>query len=187
MFRDGLTDVNDVDEATVRKAKGSLADVVAATGATFDSEAATEIRSGKAWLHQSWSSTASDAFVFLPDDRAPTLSYLWPVDSGAPGGVDNDLLVVLAGGKAPVLAHLLLDHILDVDTAMRNFSSWTGSQVPQKTMTRDALVAAGLAPTHLANVFLLEEDMERGSRVLELTAAMDAVWEAAYAELTTGL
>jgi spermidine/putrescine transport system substrate-binding protein len=111
---------------------------------------------------------------------------VWPVDAGVPGNVDNDLLVVLDGGKAPVLAHLLLDHILDVDNATRNFSTWTGSQMPQKTMTPETLIDAGLAPAHLANVFLAESDMESGSRELELTAAMDAVWRAAFADLRAG-
>ena len=188
MFRAGLTEVNDVDEQAVAKAKSSIAEIVSATNASFDHDDYLELPKGAAWLHQSWSGNVSDAFVFLPaGDQAENLSYVWPVDSGVPGNVDNDLLVVLNSGKAPVLAHLLLDHILDVDNAMRNFSTWTGSQMPQKTMTPEALVDAGLAPTHLANVFLDESDMDRGSRELELPAAMDAVWQSAYAELRAGI
>jgi spermidine/putrescine transport system substrate-binding protein len=188
MFRAGMTEVNDVDEQAVRKAKDSIAEIVAATNASFDHNDYLELPKGKAWLHQSWSGSVSDAFVFLPSgDEATDLSYLWPVDSGVPGNVDNDLLVVLNSGKAPVLAHLLLDHILDVDNAMRNFSTWTGFQMPQKTMTPEALVDSGLAPAHLANVFLAETDMDRGSRELELPAAMDAVWQSAYAELQAGV
>jgi spermidine/putrescine transport system substrate-binding protein len=184
MFRDGITEVNDVDEATVNHAKDAIAEIVDATNASFDHHDSLELPKGKAWLHQSWSGSVADAFVFLPEgDRATNLSYLWPVDAGVPGNVDNDLLVVLNSGKAPVLAHLLLDHILDVDNALTNFATWTGYQVPQKTMTRDALVEAGLTPEHLANVFLEEPDMDRGSRELELPAAMDAVWQAAYAEV----
>ena len=184
MFREGITEVNDVDEATVNDAKDAIAEVVHATNASFDHNDYVDVPNGKAWLHQSWSGSVADAFVFLPaGDQAKNLSYVWPVDSGVPGNVDNDLLVVLNSGKAPVLAHLLLNHILDVDNAMTNFSTWTGFQMPQKTMTRDALIAAGLAPEHLANVFLVESDMDRGSRELELPAAMDAVWQAAYAEV----
>jgi spermidine/putrescine transport system substrate-binding protein len=184
MFREGITEVNDVDEATVNDAKDAIAEVVHATNASFDHNDYVDVPNGKAWLHQSWSGSVADAFVFLPQgDQATNLSYVWPVDSGVPGNVDNDLLVVLNSGKAPVLAHLLMNHILDVDNAMTNFSTWTGYQMPQKTMTRDALIAAGLAPEHLANVFLVESDMDRGSRELELPAAMDAVWQAAFAEV----
>ncbi len=184
MFREGIVEVNDVDEATVGEAKDAIADVVHATNASFDQDDSVDVPKGKAWLHQSWSGSVANAFVFLPGgDPASDLSYVWPVEAGVPGGVDNDLLVVLNSGKAPVLAHLLLNHILDVDNAMTNFSTWTGFQMPQKTMTRDVLIEAGLAPEHLANVFLEEADMDRGSRELELSGAMNAVWQAAYAEV----
>ena len=184
MFREGIVEVNDVDEATVGEAKDAIADVVHATNASFDQDDSVDVPKGKAWLHQSRSGSVANAFVFLPGgDRASDLSYVWPVEAGVPGSVDNDLLVVLNSGKAPVLAHLLLNHILDVDNAMTNFSTWTGFQMPQKTMTRDVLIEAGLAPEHLANVFLEEADMDRGSRELELSGEMDAVWQAAYAEV----
>jgi hypothetical protein len=70
---------------------------------------------------------------------------------------------------------------------MTNFTTWTGYQMPQKTMTRDALVGTGLVPEHLANVYIVEEDMDRGSRELELPATADALWQSAYAELTAGV
>jgi hypothetical protein len=70
---------------------------------------------------------------------------------------------------------------------MTNFASWTGYQMPQKTMTRDALVGSGLAPEHLANVYIVESDMDRGSRELELPVATDALWQAAFAELQAGV
>ncbi len=188
MFRDGLTDVNEVDEATVTAAKEAIAEVVHATNASFDHNDYIDVPKGQAYLHQSWSGNVSDAFVFLPKgDQALNLSYVWPVESGVPGNVDNDLLVLLNTGKTPVLAHLLLNHILDADNAMTNFATWTGYQMPQKTMTRDALVGAGLSPEHLANVYIAEADMDRGSRELELPAASDALWQSAFAELQAGV
>ena len=71
--------------------------------------------------------------------------------------------------------------------AMTNFTTWTGYQMPQKTMTREALVATGLVPEHLANVYIQEPDMEKGSRELELPPADNALWQSAYAELTAGV
>jgi spermidine/putrescine transport system substrate-binding protein len=188
MFRDGLTDVNVTDPATITAAKDAIAEVVHATNAGFDHVDYTDVPKGQAYLHQSWSANVSDAFVFLPaGDQAENLSYLWPVESGVPGNVDNDVLVLLNTGKAPVLGHLLLNHILDADQAMTNFATWTGYPAPQKTMTREALVASGLVPEHLTNVYLVESDMDRGSRELELPAAADALWQSAYAELTAGV
>ncbi len=184
MFRDGLNDVNDVDEGTLTEAKDAIADLVHATNASFDHNDAIDVPNGQAYLHQSWSGNVSRAFVFLPTgDQASNLSYVWPVDSGVPGAVDNDLLVVLNSGKAPVLAHLLLNHILDVDSAMTDLATGSGHQAPQKTMTREALVDSGLSPEHLANVFLEEADMDRGSRELELPVALEALWDVAFAEV----
>jgi hypothetical protein len=59
--------------------------------------------------------------------------------------------------------------------------------MPQKTMTRDALVATGLVPEHLANVYIQESDMDKGSRELELPPTDNALWQSAYLELTSGV
>jgi len=188
MFREGITDVNVTDQATITAAKDAISEVVNATNASFDHVDYTDVPKGQAYLHQSWSGNVSDAFVFLPSgDQADNLSYVWPVESGVPGNVDNDTLVLLNTGKAPVLAHLLLNHILDSQNAMTNFETWTGYQMPIKAMTREALVGSGLVPEHLANCYIIESDMDRGSRELELPASADALWQAAYAELTAGV
>jgi len=190
MFRDGISDVNSVDAATVTNAKNEIQQVVQATNASFDHVDYTDLPAGRAWLHQSWSGNVSDAFVFLKASQASAadnLSYIWPVEVGVPGNVDNDLLVILNSGKNPVLSHLLVNHIMDAKNAMTNFTTWTGYQMPQKTMTREALVATGLVPEHLANVYIQEGDMDKGSRELELPPGDNALWQSAYAELTAGV
>jgi spermidine/putrescine transport system substrate-binding protein len=188
MFHDGMTDVNVTDPNTINDAKDKMAQVVQATNAAFDHVDYTDVPKGQAYLHQSWSGNVSDAFVFLTDpSQAANLSYVWPVEVGVPGNVDNDLLVVLNSGKNPVLSHLLLNHIMDSQNAMTNFSTWTGYQMPQKSMTREALMATGLVPDHLANVYIQEADMDKGSRELELPTATNALWLQAYDELTAGV
>ena len=104
-----------------------------------------------------------------------------------PGNVDNDLLVVLNSGKNPVLSHLLVNHIMDAKNAMTNFTTWTGYQMPQKTMTREALVGTGLVPEHLANVYIQESDMDRGSRELELPHRGRRAVAVRVPELTAGV
>ena len=54
-------------------------------------------------------------------------------------------------------------------------------------MTRQALIDTGLVPEHLQNVFIQEDDMDRGSRELELPTDADALWQSAYAELQAGV
>ena len=188
MFREGITDVNVTDQATITAAKDAISEVVNATNASFDHVDYTDVPKGQAYLHQSWSGNVSDAFVFLPSgDQADNLSYVWPVESGVPGNVDNDVLVLLNTGKAPVLAHLLLNHILDSQNAMTNFETWTGYQMPIKAMTREALVGSGLVPEHLANCYIIETDMDPRLEGARVAGDRGCTWQAAYAELTAGV
>ena len=59
--------------------------------------------------------------------------------------------------------------------------------MPIKAMTREALVGSGLVPEHLANVYIHRK--RHGSRLAgaRVAGAADALWQAAYAELTAGV
>ena len=189
MFRDGLSDVNVTDPATITAAKDSIAEVVEATNAQFDHVDYTDIPKGQAWLHQSWSGNVGSAFLFLPKgDEALNVSYYWPGSTdGIPGNVDNDTIVLLSSGKAPVLAHMLANDVLDAKNAYTNYTTWTGYQMPQKSFTPDLLVGNSVVPEHLSTSVVTEEDFAKGSRELELPPDADALWQAAYAELVAGV
>ena len=189
MFRDGLSDVNVTDPATITKAKDDMAQVVEATNAQFDHVDYTDIPKGQAWLHQSWSGNVGSAFLFLPEgDQALNVSYYWPGSTdGIPGNVDNDTIVLLASGQAPVLAHLLANEILDSENAYTNYTTWTGYQMPQASFTPEVLVGNQVVPEHLSTTVVTEEDFAKGSRELELAPDADALWQAAYAELVAGV
>ncbi len=61
---------------------------------------------------QMWSGDVVNAQYYLPKGTpVDVLRYWFPSDGN--GMVDNDLMVVLRGGKNPVLAHLFLQHMLD--------------------------------------------------------------------------
>ena len=63
-------------------------------------------------LGQMWSGDIVNAQYYLPKgSRSDVLRYWFPEDGK--GLVDNDLMVVLADGNNPVLAHLFIDHMLD--------------------------------------------------------------------------
>jgi spermidine/putrescine transport system substrate-binding protein len=89
--------------------------------------------------------------------------------------VDNDLMVVLRGGKSPVLAHLFINHMLDPEIARLNFAA-TGFQPPQTSLDPDSLVADGFIPASLATAIVRPENFDVGHRLLELDAANDAAW-----------
>jgi spermidine/putrescine transport system substrate-binding protein len=191
LFRDGLTDVNVTDPATITKAKDEIAQVAtAAGGLKYDhlEYNAGDILDAGAWLHPSWSGNASDTVVFLSDlSKADVYSYYWPGTDGHPANVDNDLTVLLSTGKSPVLAHLLIDWVFDGDHALANFTNTTGYQMPVKTMTPESMVNSGLVPEALSSVIVAVDDFDKGSRELELPTDADALWLQAFDELKSGV
>jgi spermidine/putrescine transport system substrate-binding protein len=189
MFHDGLTDVNVTDPAVITKAKDDITGIAQKVGGlSYDHVDYTDLADGTAWLHQSWSGNASDAVVFLPDiSDADVLSYYWPGSDDHPANVDNDVTVLLAQGKSPVLAHLLANWVFDADQALTNFKVTTGYQMAVKSMTPDEMVHSGIVPDHLATVIVSEDDFKKGSRELELDPDTDALWQSAFAELQAGV
>jgi len=185
MFREGLVDVNVSDTTVITAARDAMADVAHATNASFDHVDDIDVATGRAYLHQSRSGSVSRACI-LSRSRAAAdnLSFVWPVTSGVPGNVDSDTLVMPNSGQVPVLAHRLLNHILDANNAMTSFATYVGYQMPQNAMTREALVQEGPVPEHLTDVYIVESDMGRGSRELELPPVADALWQAAYRDLS---
>lgn len=189
MFRDGRTDVNVTDPAVITKAKDDIAQIATAVGGLrYDHTDYNDVPAGKTWLHQSWTGNVSDAVVFLPKlSQADNLSYFWPGSSGHPANVDNDVIVLLKTGQAPVLAHLLANWLLENDNSLANFKNTTGYQMPIKAMSPDAMVSSGIVPEHLSSVIVAESDFTKGSRELELAPDVDALWQQAFSELTAGV
>ncbi len=191
MFRDGLTDVNVTDPATITKAKDDIAAVAAAAGGVkYDhlEYQAGDILDGTVWLHQSWSGNASDTVVFLGKGSSPDVfSFYWPGADGHPANVDNDTTIVLKAGKNPVLAHLLADFVFDATQSINNFTNTTGYQMPVKSMTRDSMVSSGIVPESLQTIIVGEDDFSKGSRELELPTDADALWQQAFLELQSGV
>jgi spermidine/putrescine transport system substrate-binding protein len=189
MFRAGVTDVNTGDQATIDKAKSDIAEVVAATNARFDHTDYTDVPDGKTWLHQSWSGNVGSAFYFLPEgDTAPNISYYWPgATDGIPGNVDNDTIVLIKGSKAPVLAHLFIDFMLDAQNALTNYTTYSGYQAPMTSINPDELVGNKVVPEHLATTIVTEDQFAAGYRELELAPDVSSMWESAYQEIQAGV
>jgi len=188
MYRDGLRDVNVTDPATITKAQNDIQQIAQKVGQLrFDHVDYNDLPSGKTWLHQSWSGNVSDAVVFLSDlSQANDLSYFWPGTTGHPANVDNDTIVLLNTGKAPVAAHLLANWVLDPKNGLANFKNTTGYQMPLTGFTPQQMVSSGIVPKHLASVIVTESDFAKGSRELELPTAAQTLWDQAFQTLQAG-
>jgi spermidine/putrescine transport system substrate-binding protein len=182
LYRDGATDMNDADADAVTSASVAVASESHATNGEFDHQEGEDLLAGEAWLHQARSSAI--AAVVTADPAAATrLSFDWPAEGDVPASVANDLLVIPMSGPNPVLAHLLCDYLLAADTGER-VATATGLQMPATELTPGAFLEAGAVPERLSNLMLAEADLGRGSRLMELTAANEALWLAAYRQLS---
>ena len=189
MFRAGETDVNTGDPSIIDQAKSDVAEVVKATNARFDHTDYTDVPAGKTWLHQSWSGNVGSAFYFLPEgDTAPNISYYWPGSTeGVSGNVDNDTILLLKSSKAPVLAHLFIDFMLDAQNALTNYTTYSGYQAPMTSINPDELVGNNVVPEHLATTVVAQDQFTSGYRNLELAPDVLALWESAYQEIQAGV
>ena len=191
MMRRGVTDINTDDPAVIRQAHDDLLEIVGAVDPKWDNDDYTDVPQGQAWLHQSWSGNALDAYVFYmtPDIEAGALQYVWPpaLDDSLPGTVGSDIIGVLTTGKNPVLAHLFVDHMYRYEIAVDNFATYTGYQPPLKSINPDSIVADGIAPPNLASTVVREEDFAKGLQLAELTPDAEALWSDAYQQLQAGV
>jgi spermidine/putrescine transport system substrate-binding protein len=143
-----------------------------------------DLPAGQLGICQMWSGDIINAQSYLPDDQSTeVLQYWFPADGK--GLVDNDLMVLLRGGKAPVLAHLFINHMLEPEVAMQNFAS-IGYQPPQNSITADSLVAQDFIPENLRTAIVKPEYFDTGYRLLELDAANDAAWHNVWQAFNAG-
>ena len=82
----------------------------------------TDLPAGQLGIAQMWSGDIINAQSYLPEGTSTDILRYWFPDDGK-GLVDNDMMVVLRSGKNPVLAHLFLNHMLDPEVAMQNFTA----------------------------------------------------------------
>ena len=131
-----------------------------------------------------WSGDIVNAQYYLPKrTRVDILRYWFPSDGK--GMVDNDLMVILTGGKNPVLAHLFLNYLLDFSNAMENFS-WLGYQPPQNSINSDLLIKQQLIPPNLKTTVVDPSIWKTGARELELSPSVDSAWHDVWSRFKAG-
>lgn len=178
LLRDGVADENAADASALDRATNHLVAMASAVDVQLTTEGAYEgLPEGTFALHQAWSGDMLSAPRLGKADAlgtTPLLRYRWP----RTGVVGADLIAVLTQGTHPVLAHAFLDHLLDLEVAMRNFG-WNGYQPPLSRATREAFSdpsAPWSVPENLLDAILTPQEFERGRMLLPLSPAGDAQW-----------
>jgi spermidine/putrescine transport system substrate-binding protein len=185
LFRAGITDANTSSPKDLKLIATQLQALEKATSPKVTITMYNDLPSGQLGVTQMWSGDAVNAQSYLSKKTPKSVLHYWFPQDGK-GEVDNDLMVVLSGGKNPVLAHLFLDHMLQPDTAMGNFS-FIGYQPPQRTLDTATLVSQGFVTPNLSNTIVQEKWFDIGYRLLELSVSNDAAWHRVWQDFKAGV
>ncbi|MDQ6817111.1 MAG: spermidine/putrescine ABC transporter substrate-binding protein, partial [Actinomycetota bacterium] len=175
----GVTDINTHNAKQVNAAKNSVIKLIQSTNLKFDTNEYQRLADGSLWLHQAWSGDMAAIPSYTPKGTSPSVfRYWWPTDGRGP--INNDTFGVLRGAKNPVLAHLFINHVIDVDEAFKNFS-FNFYQQPLNAMTPDALVQRGFVVPNLRNTLIGESQFKTGLVQGPLSQSGEVLWENAWA------
>ncbi len=185
LLRRGITDVNITDAALIEQAGADLSELVDLMNIKVNIEAYKDIPEGATDLAHTWSGDMlAGAYSYLPEGTdASVLGWWYPADGV--GVVNNDCMAVTASAKSPVLAHLWLNHLLDVANAEENFS-WNGYLPPINGLDADYLITNEYAPENLRAAVLSDEVIAKGLRFEPLDVDTDRLWEQTWSSFTAG-
>ena len=184
LLRQGITDVNTSSEADLKVLGEQLNAMVAATSPKVTITMYNDLPAGQLGVSQMWSGDIINAQSYLPEGTSTDILQYWFPPDGK-GLVDNDLMVALRSGKNPVLAHLFINHMLEPEVAMQNFTA-IGYQPPQNSITADSLVAEEFIPENLRTAIVRPEYFDAGYRLLELDAANQDAWQKVWQAFNAG-
>jgi spermidine/putrescine transport system substrate-binding protein len=183
-LRAGVSDINSTKARDIATINDQLLDMQQKTEPKVTITMYNDLPAGQLDLAQMWSGDVVNAQYYLPKGVGPeVLAYWYPPDGR--GMVDNDLMVILAQGKNPVLAHHFLDFMLDPDNALDNFG-YVGYQPPQTSLDAASMVKDGYVPANLDTAIVKPEWFAEGYRLLELPPAADAAWHQVWQRFKAG-
>ena len=179
-------DVNTSDPNVLDQAKQMLLDGVAAMNWKFDHVDYSEL--GTFDIHQTWSGQVAYYQYYLPKGLPITaFSYVWPPKAVGkkPGIITNDVFAIPKGAASPVLAHTMIDFLLEPSNSAVNYA-YEGYQPPLTSITPESILADELVPKNLANILITEEDFPLGVQELELAPAVTQLYQQIYQDVTGG-
>jgi spermidine/putrescine transport system substrate-binding protein len=183
-LRAGITDINSTKARDLATISDQMLEMQQKSQPKVTITMYNDLPAGQLDLAQMWSGDVVNAQYYLPKGVGPeVLAYWYPPDGK--GMVDNDLMVILAQGKNPVLAHLFLDFMLDPDNALDNFG-YVGYQPPQTSLDAAKMVKDGYVPANLDTAIVKQEWFAEGYRLLELPPVADAAWHQVWQRFKAG-
>ena len=185
LMKNGVFDLNATSTPQIQAAGSQLQDLTSLVGVRIDNNDYTEVPDANTWVHHAWSGDMAAAEAYLPKGTPiSVVGYWFPPDGKGP--VANDLMTVLSTGSNPVLSHLFINYLLDVDNAIDNYS-YVGYMQPLRAVTPDKLIAEKLLPPSLRSTVVLPSYFSKGLMELQLPASANDVWEQSWNTFSKGL
>jgi spermidine/putrescine transport system substrate-binding protein len=183
----GRYDINTEDPKEIDAALADMLALIPICNPKINITGYQTLPQGSSWLNETWSGQIlSSVFAYLPKDFDPALLQYWGPPKGK-GPIQNDMWVISATTKKPVLAHLWLNFLLDQQNAYDNFVNFTGYQPPQNAITAESLIASKLIPANLSTAVMSPDDFGPTSlQEAALTSQGLKLWQTAYAKFSSG-
>lgn len=185
LMKNGIYNVNTTSRHELGIAQRSLKDLVSLTNVHINNNDYTEVPSGQIWIHHAWSGDMAAAASYMPKGvPVDVVGYWFPSDGKGP--VANDTNTILRGAQNPVLAHLFVDYLQDIDNALVNIS-YNGYMQPIYGVTENRLVHEGILPTALTSTVVHPENLKHGLWELQLPTASDLDWQQVWQSISLGI
>ncbi|MEP6666186.1 MAG: spermidine/putrescine ABC transporter substrate-binding protein, partial [Nocardioidaceae bacterium] len=133
------TDINTSDPALVHEATDSLIELIDLVKIKANVNAYSEVPEGTATIHQCWSGDAIAGQYYLPKGETPDVLGYWRPDDPAQRVIGSDNIAIPKSATKPVLAHLMINDLLDNQIGLRNFG-WNGYQPPLTKLSARYLI-----------------------------------------------
>ena len=185
LLKNGVTDLNTTDYRQINASRQALQQLSSLTNVTISSSEYSNVPAGQTWISTAWSGDMAAAQYYLPKHvNVDVIGYWFPSDGRGP--VNNDTNVVLNKASSPVLAHLFLNYMLDLDNVLDNIS-WNGYMQPLNGITPQVLVKEEILPPALTSTVVTRSTFKTGLFELQLPVDADALWQQAWLVVSNGI
>ncbi len=185
LMKNGIFDLNTTDRGQIALSRRSLQDLSSLVNVRIDNNDYTEVPDADTWIHHAWSGDMAAAASYMPKGVPVDLvGYWFPPDGKGP--VANDTIVLLRSSSYPVLSHLFLNYMLDLDNVLENIS-FNGYMQPLTGVTPQRLVKEKILPPSLISTVVLPSYFRRGVSQLQLPVDADALWQQAWLVVSNGI
>jgi spermidine/putrescine transport system substrate-binding protein len=186
LLRNHITgDINTANADDIKKATDSLIQLINLVKIKTDVNAYSEVPEGTATVHQCWSGDPIAGQYYLPKGQTPEVLGYWRPPNPADYVIGSDNIAIPKSAKKPVLAHMLINDLLDNHIGLQNFG-WNGYQPPLTKLSATFLTGHGYIPKNLANSVVGPADFTKGHTFYEVSPSTEALWQTNWARFKAG-